>query len=251
MPSFRQAIARAINRSLAPMGVKLTKLDHDWSDVANFIPFERTRDAAKQANLTIGDYVDEVMNRTPGSSRAAVDFMASLGVFTRPPETIVEIGPGTGRYLEKVLKRVSPARYEIYETAGPWSEYLVKEYRVTLQPTDGYTMSATATRSADLVHAHKVFSTVPFIVTCSYWHEIIRAVRPGAWAVFDVMTERCLDGDAMTTWREANIRNGSFPAAMPREVAIQFFANAGFSLAGSVVLPMPPGKTELLVFKRG
>jgi hypothetical protein len=190
------------------------------------------------------------MNGMPGLSQSTIDKMASLGVFSEPMRAVVEIGPGTGRYLEKTLKAGRPPRYEIYETAGPWSAYLVKEYKVILQPTDGYSMSPTADGSADMVHAHKVFSGVPFMVTCCYWHEMARVIRSGGWAVFDMVTERCLGGDAMQNWAKSGIHNGSYPAVMPREVAVNFFANKGFSLAGSFIVPMPPGTTELLVFKR-
>jgi SAM-dependent methyltransferase len=240
-----------VNKSLAPVGIRITRLDnHDWNDVASFIPLERTLEAARAANMSVGDYVDSVMNGTPGSSQATIDKMASCAVFSEPLGTIVEIGPGTGRYLAKTLELAAPSRYEIYETAGPWSDYLVKEYDVVLKATDGYSLSGTPDNSADLVHAHKVFSTVPFMVTCCYWQEMARVIRPGGWAVFDVMTERCLSKDSMLIWSRCGIRNGSFPAVMPREVAIDFFTSNGFTLASSFIAPLPPGTTELLLFKR-
>src|SRR3990172_11640533 len=43
---------------------------------------------------------------------------------------------------------------------------------------------------------------------------------------------------------------GSYPAVMPREVALSFFRSQGFTLVDSFILQMPPGTTELLVFKR-
>jgi hypothetical protein len=249
--TLMRGVKSIVNRSLAPLGVAITSRNsHDWSDVANFIPFERTMAAAGQAGLSIGDYVDSVMNGVPGSSQGTIDKMAAVGVFSAPMDTIVEIGPGTGRYLEKTLKSCRPSRYEIYETAGPWSTYLVKEYDVILQPTDGYSLAGTPDGSADVVHAHKVFSTVCFMVSCCYWHEMVRAIRPGGWAVFDVVTERCLDPDSLQAWARSGTRNGTFPAVMPREVPLAFFARHGFTLAGSFIVPMPPGTTELLLFRR-
>jgi hypothetical protein len=250
-PSFLAKLKTAVNMSLAPVGVAIKRIDdHDWSDVANFIPFKQTMEAAQKAGMSVGDYADSIMNGVPGSSQSTIDKMASLGVFAEPMRTVVEIGPGTGRYLEKTLKAGRPSRYEIYETSEPWSAYLVKEYNVTPQPTDGASLSGTADAGADMVHAHKVFSTVPFIVACCYWHEMARVIRPGGWAVFDIVTERCLDGDAMLTWAKSGIRNGSYPAVMPREVAVSFFGRKGFTLSGSFIVPLPPGTTELLVFKR-
>jgi SAM-dependent methyltransferase len=251
-PPFLRAIKSAVNKLLAPIGISITRTDdHDWNDTANFIPFERIMERASKAKMSVGDYVDTVMNGVPGSSQSTIDKMASLGVFSEPMGPVVEIGPGTGRYLEKTLRAGRPSRYEIYETAGPWSAYLVKKYNVALQPTDGYSLSSTADSSADMVHAHKVFSTVSFMVTCCYWHEMARVIRPGGWAVFDVFTESCLAGEAMQIWAESGIRNGSYPAVMPREIAVSFFTGKGFTLAGSFIIPMPPATTELLVFKRG
>jgi hypothetical protein len=245
------ALKSAVNKSLAPVGLRIARTDdHDWDDVRTFIPFEGTIEAARVAGMSVGDYVDTVLNGVPGSSQSTIDKIASLGVFAEPMRTVVEIGPGTGRYLEKTLKIARPSRYEIYETATPWASYLVKEYQVALQPTDGYSLSNTADNSADMVHAHKVFSGTPFMVTCCYWHEMARVIRPGGWAAFDVLTERCLTTDAIRIWAQSGIRNDAYPAAMPREVATRFFTGKGFTLAGSFIVPMPPGTTELLVFKK-
>lgn len=248
------ALKQIAKKSLAVMGLKVSRIgrdsDHDWNDVATFIPFNHTMNAAAAAGLSVGDYVDSVMNKVPGSSQSTIDIMASLGVFSEPASTIVEIGPGTGRYLEKTMKAARPARYEIYETAGPWATYLVKEYNVVLQPTDGYSLSGTRDGSADLVHAHKVFSGVPFMVTCCYWREMARVIRLGGWAVFDVVTEQCLDVAAVLTWAKSGIHSGSYPAVVPRSVVEAFFASNGFTLAGSVIVPMNPGTTELLAFRR-
>ena len=198
---------KIVKKAFALVGMKVVRTqpdsDHDWSDAANYIPFKRTMDAARAAALSVGDYVDSVMNKVPGSSQNTIDKMASLGVFSTPVNTVVEIGPGTGRYLEKTLKAARPLRYEIYETAGPWARYLVEEYDLVLQPTDGYSLSGTQDNCADLVHAHKVFSSVPFMVTCCYWQEMVRVIRPGGWAVFDVVTEHCLDVAALETWAKS------------------------------------------------
>jgi hypothetical protein len=241
----------AVNKPLALIGVKITRIDdHDWSDVANYIPFERTVEAARAAGVPVADYVDTVMSGVPGSTQRTIDMMASSGVFSQPFDTVVEIGPGTGRYLEKTLTATRPSHYEIYETAGPWADYLVEKYNVVLQQTDGYSLSRTADNSADMVHAHKVFSTVPFMVSCCYWHEMARVIKRGGWAVFDVITERCLTSDMMEAWSKSGIRNGSFPAVMPRDVPVNFFTTNGFTLTASFQVPIPPGTAELLIFKR-
>jgi SAM-dependent methyltransferase len=247
--ALSRTTAVAVNKLLAPLDLRLTRR-HDWSNVANFIPFERTIEAARKEGISVGDYIDNVMSGTPGVTQDTIDKMTSLGVFSEPLRTIVEIGPGSGRYLEKTIKASRPARYEIYETARPWAQYLVQNYDVVLQPTDGYSLSSTADASADLVQAHKVFSGIPFMATCCCWQEMARVIRPGGWAVFDVITERCLGGNAMEVWAKSGIRNASYPAVMPRESALKFFSGAGFRLLGSFIVPLAPGTTELMIFRR-
>jgi hypothetical protein len=37
---------------------------------------------------------------------------------------------------------------------------------------------------------------------------------------------------------------------MPSEIVIDFFGARGFELAGSFLSPLPPGQTELFVFRK-
>lgn len=236
---------------LAPLGLRLSRAsDHDWSDTANFIPLESTLSAAREAQLSVGDYVDSVMNKTPGMTQRTIDAMEHWGVFRERPRRVLEIGPGTGRYLEKTIRRCQPELYQIYETASAWSSYLVQTYGVTLEKTDGSTLSSTPDQSVDLAQAHKVFSAVPFMVTCCYWHELVRVVRPGGWVVFDVLTESCLGDEGMLTWARSGTCNGTYPAVMPRSLTVGFFERRGFDVVSSQVVAMPPATTELFAFRR-
>ena len=132
--------------------------------------------AAAAAGLSVGDYVDVTYN-VAGATQGTIDGMSGLGVFSAPVETVLEIGPGSGRYLEKVVRKCAPARYEIYETAQAWADYLERRHRVVRQPASGSSLSDTADASIDLVHAHKVFVCTPFLITCRYWLEMLRVAR--------------------------------------------------------------------------
>lgn len=240
-----------MNAAVAPFGLQVTRrASHDWSDTRNFIPLQETLDAARRAGLSVGDYVDGVMNKIPGATQATMDGLAQLGLFSRPLDTVVEIGPGTGRYLEKTIAVCSAQRYEIYETSQAWAFYVATNFGVISQPTDGKTLSGTADASADLVHAHKVFSTIPFIATCAYWTEMARVAKPGGYVVFDIMTESCLDPNTLGRWVASGVDNGSYPAAMPRQVAIDYFDDQSFDLVGAFLVPMGSGKTEVLAFRK-
>src|SRR5262245_3101601 len=97
----KQAMKQAAKTVLSRSGVKV---GHDWADVSKFIPFEGTLEGAKRAGLSVGDYIDTVINKTPGATQSTIDQMVALGVFSGHIQSVVEIGPGSGRYLEKTIK---------------------------------------------------------------------------------------------------------------------------------------------------
>jgi hypothetical protein len=249
--NIRFLAKQGLNALLAQVGLKVARLGSpDTDDVRDFIPLEETVAAAERAQLSLGDYIDTVLNNIPGATQDTIDEMSRLGVFSTPIKTVVEVGPGSGRYLEKTVSACSPERYEIYETSSAWASYLASKYSLIAQLTDGRSLGSTPDRSADLIHAHKVFSTIPFLPTCTYWSEMARVARSGAYVVFDVMTETCLDVHTVETWIGSETQHGSYPAAMPRGVAIDFFTSRGFDLIGAFTIPMGPGKTEYFVFRR-
>ena len=139
----------------------------------------------------------------------------------------------------------------MYETATPWAAYVASEYGAVVQPTDGCSLRATATESMDLAQAHKVFSTIPFIETCRYWPEMARVTKPAGYVVFDIVTEDCLSAETLRIWANSTVPNGSsYPAIMPRRIAVGYFGSCGFTLAGTFLVPMGQGKTEVFVFKK-
>jgi hypothetical protein len=229
--------------------VRIAKNTHDWSDATQFIPLEETLAGAREANLPLGEYIDAKHN-VPGVTQETHDRLVALGVFNEKIDRVCEIGPGSGRFLEKTLRACKPSRFEIYETARDWSDWLVKTYRVIPQPADGATLAHTPSSSIDLVQAHKVFPCTLFMTTCSYFTEIVRVTRPGAWVVFDVMTETCMDDANVPLWLQKGTSR-IYPAIMPKAFVENFFKWHGFRLIGSFVVPMKPGRTECFVFRRG
>jgi hypothetical protein len=241
---------RVVKGALRRVGLDVRLAGHDWTDIESFIPFEATLKAAAAAGLPVGDYIDGVMNGIPGATQSTIDHMRALGVFAGPIRVVLEIGAGCGRYLEKTLLECGPERYEIYETAGPWASYLERTYPVVLRPTDGVTLAATLDDSVDLVQAHKVFSCTDLLATLHYWSEMARVAAPGGYVVFDVVTERCLSPEAIDRWVASGLQTGSYPAAVPRQSACRFFGSRGFRVTGSFTVPMGPGTTEVLAFRK-
>ncbi|MGW1208996.1 methyltransferase domain-containing protein [Streptomyces sp. NPDC002499] len=246
----KSAVKSGGKRLLERAGFHLVRSTTPSGGVDDFIPFEPTMRAARAAGLSVGDYIDEVMNGTPGATQSTVDELRNLGVFAAQPDTVLEIGPGSGRYLERTLKECAPSRYEIYETAEPWANYLVDTFGVVAQPVTGFSLDATPDDSVDLVQAHKVFNTLTFLGACRYFFEMARVTRPGGRIVFDVMTEKCLDPEAMRIWAtKGGTGHDSFPAAMPRRTCVDLFATLGFSLEADFLVPLGVAFTEVLVFK--
>jgi hypothetical protein len=176
--------------------------------------------------------------------------MARLGIFKDKIERVCEIGPGSGRYLEKILKICNPKYYEIYETANEWEKWLVQKYNVIPFPTDGRSLSHTPSQSIDLVQAHKVLPGQPSLWICQYFLEMARVVRDGGKVVFDIVTEECLDDITLETWIRSGAGYQHYPCLMPKQYAIDLFCKQGFSFVGSFFIPMEPGKTECMVFAK-
>jgi hypothetical protein len=257
--SFRRSILEkagaGANRILAPLGLKVSRVPatsrdfHDWGDITTYIPFAETIAGARQAGLPLGDYID-TQQGIAGATQTVIDKMKSYGVFDMPIHSLVEIGPGTGRYLEKTLCECSPDRCEVYETSVDWALYLAKTFPVIVQPTDGASLQPTPSGSIDLVQAHKVLSATPFTVTARYWCEMLRVAKPSAHIVFDMMTENCLTPAVVEAWAHLGIPiRSSYPAAIPYDVVVSFFAAHRAKLVGTFRSPLPPGETEVFVFR--
>lgn len=231
-------------------GFDITRSVNARGGIDDFLPFEPTIRAAQSAGLSLGDYIDEVINGTPGATKATIDGMRSLGVFADETATVLEIGPGSGRYLERIIEECAPSRYEIYETAAPWTDYLVDKFGVVAQPTSGSSLAPTPDSSVDLVQAHKVFCGVTFLISARNFLEMARVARPGGRIVFDVMTETCLDPDSVRVWAERGEGHDTYPAAMPRQTCVDLFGTLGCTLVGGFTVPMGVGSTEVLVFRK-
>ncbi|MFJ3880208.1 methyltransferase domain-containing protein [Streptomyces sp. NPDC090077] len=246
------ALKAGVRRLVRRTGFDIVRSTDNRGGVDDFIPFEATIRAARASGLSVGDHIDAVMNGTPGATQFTIDELRSLGVYAAGPRTVLEIGPGSGRYLEKTLKECSPERYEIYETAAPWAGYLVETFGAVARPAEGSSLAPTPDASIDLVQAHKVFNTVTFLCASRYFFEMARVARPGGRIVFDVMTERCLDPATVRTWAtRGGAGHDTYPTPIPRGTCVDLFGTLGCTLEASFLAPMGVATTEVLVFAKG
>jgi hypothetical protein len=217
-----------------------------------FLPFKETLAAAKAAGLSVGDFI-ESRHRTGARTvvEETMEGLAALGVFEAHIDKICEIGPGSGRYLEKIVARCQPKVYEIYETSNEWRNWLVEQYGVIARQCDGRTLVGTESDSVGLVHAHRVFPGTPFLNTVSNFLEMARVVRPGGWIVFDMMTEECFRPDHLQAWFDADPWKWAWsPHMTSRAYTVQLFAERNVSLVGSFTVPHFPAVTECIVFRK-
>lgn len=242
--SAKRRMLMGVNQVLSLAGVELIRKDKEFQD---YIPLKKTLADAEQAGMPLGDYIDMRFN-VPGTTQKTIDKMAELGVFSGKVDRVCEIGPGSGRYLAKVVELCKPGYYEIYETSKDWREWLAQKYGVVSQNTDGASLSSTPSQSLDLVHTHKVLYGNPIITIGRYLLEMARVVKDGGYAVFDLVTEDCLADELLDKWISSGVDHAH--SMTSKQFAIDFFTRRGFQYLGGFIVPMEPGVTEYFVFKK-
>jgi Methyltransferase domain len=242
---FKKAVRNKLNILLGPVGFQLLR-PGERDHIKSYQPFKRTLEAARRAGLSVGDYIDSKF-QVPGATQATIDRLCEFGVFDKKIQSVCEIGPGSGRYLEKVQRLCAPQSYEIYEPEQEWSDWLERTYAVTAHESDGRCLGNTANNSVDLVHAHKVFVCLLFVVACQYFDEMIRVTRPGGQIVFDIVSESCMPDTMLEKWISSTI---IYPCMLPRNFVTEYFTRKGCSLRSSFFAPMMPGQSEYLVIAK-
>ncbi len=248
--SFARAAKRQINRTLRAAGVQLVRTGpRPFEEFRDYIPFKETLTAAEAEGLSVSDYIDRRYN-VPGATQETIDRLVAAGAIGPSVRRLCEIGPGSGRYLERTIAACRPDHVEIYETAEEWRGFLVSKHGVLARPADGSTLGATPAGSIDLVQAHKVFVGLPLVATFRYLREMLRVVAPGGHVVFDMMTEPCMTDEVVDRWLSIPASYSYYPSMVPRQYLIDFFERRGCGVATTFVVPNTPGKTECFAFVR-
>ncbi|MFE2556377.1 hypothetical protein ACFXGT_10130 [Streptomyces sp. NPDC059352] len=72
------------------------------SGVGDLLPLRGVHTGRPGAvGMSIGDYLDDVMNGTPGATRSTIDALRALGVYAAAPDTVLEIGPPAGTWRRR------------------------------------------------------------------------------------------------------------------------------------------------------
>ena len=211
-----------------------------------YISAEETISTASKLGLSVCEYVESVWNQKGGTQFIVDSINAYFDL--KKVKNVLEIGAGTGRYLEKILAIVHPDTYESYEVAEDWARWLAKTYHITSHNADGKTLNMTKDNSIDFLHAHGVFVFLPFLVTISYFQEIARVVKSGGYVVFDIYAEDCFDDDILKKWLSSK---HSYPCFLSTDYTVGFFGSHGFELRGSFHNPKHgQGKSKYLIFQK-
>ena len=235
------------NLMLGLLNLKLVKTNHITSNSNNlgYISATETIKNANKEGLTVCDYVEKMWNQV-GETDKIIDSMEKYGAFEYTNPAICEIGAGTGRYMDKVIEKCNPKRYESYETANDWSAWLQKEYPIISHPTDGFSLKFTSDNSIDIAHAHGVFVYLKFLDNIRYFNEIKRVIKPNGIIVFDCYTEECMTAELLNNWLQSQ---HNFPVVLPNDYIISYFEKFNFKLVGNFFNAHGQGKSKYFVFK--
>jgi hypothetical protein len=241
---YKRMMLNKVNKIFAWSGLELTRKGHEFQD---YIPWKQTLQDAEKSGLSLSDYIDNTFN-VPGTTQLTINKMMELGVFNSQIRRVCEIGPGSGRYLEKIVSLCHPDYYEIYETSIDWRNWLVEKFKVVAQPTDGASLSSTPSKSMDLIHTHKMLYGNSILIIFRYFMEMIRVVKDDGVIVFDLLTAECMNNELLEKWVASGVTHAC--SMTPKQVALDYFTGHGFCYVGGFIVPMAPGLTEYFVFKK-
>jgi phospholipid N-methyltransferase len=184
---------------------------------------EETIAAAKAAGLSICEHRERlaINPKAIGRRDRTMAKIAETGALT-DCRRMLEIGPGTGMYLEKALELAKPEVCEIYEIDDAWARFLVAEYdgrhgcKVVRRAANGEDLSHTADASCDIVFAHGVFVYLPMLRSVDYLAEAARVTKPGGYIAFDCFLASSLAEPGVVEAWKATAQY--YPVAIPDDL---------------------------------
>lgn len=218
--SLKQILKNFLSRSINKYGYRLEKTGLDYLNPSVVV------NEAKNNNLSLCEYLESTNKGGVGVRRDEIIKNIVDTIHLKKPN-IVEIGAGTGMYLEKFISNFNPTKYEVYETNLNWVDYLKKTYIsnecLKFCIADGRTLNQTKSDTVDLVAAHGVFVYLPIIQTINYLNEMYRSCKVGGFIVFDCFTNDNFKMDVINNWLNDE-HEYTFPVVVSIQL-IEEFAN--------------------------
>jgi SAM-dependent methyltransferase len=214
---MKTVIKSILQAPFRAFGYQITKLPRSKG---SYIDAKVTIEAASASRQTIREYVETLWNQE-GQTAKVIEQMNDAGCLL-PCNRVLEIGAGTGRYLELILPKVHPQQYEVYELDQDWADYLAHQYapQVISQPTEGTNLRYTTNESCDLVHAHGVFVYLPVLSAFEYFYEMIRVCKKSGYIVFDCYSDVEFTVETIENWLKSIDR---YPVVLPSQSILDFF----------------------------
>lgn len=191
----------------------------------NYISCEKTVTEARALGLSVCDYVEKIWDQQ-GQSEMVIEKLSQYGFF-KPDITLLEIGAGTGRYIDHVLKKFNISTIYSYETALDWSYWLEKMYapKLVRREADGFNLSFENDQSIDNITAHGVFVYLPVLHSYNYFKEMSRVLKPGGWMAFDIYDSENFNLAMIETWLMKG--KNYYPVILDKKMIIEFFKQQG------------------------
>ena len=248
MLNLKAVAKRLVRSAVSAAGYTLTPKGNAYFDADVIIK------AAAAAGCSVPDYLDRFSVGGLGKRRDEIMEKLIVSGAVKPCEAIVEIGAGSGMYLERFVELCRPARYEVYEPNRGWKRYLRDTFRsranLLLHDADGRTLNQTADESADLVTAHGVFVYLPVVVSLEYLREAVRVCRVGGFLIFDCFTSDTFGLDEILSFREHS-GGYDFPVVINAAVIDAFCSRFCLKRAASFDMTYHAAKNSYFVLQKG
>lgn len=231
------------NKIIKPFGYKISQLGYN---IGGYISATEIVSSARREGISVCDYIEKMWD-IKGQTQLVIDNMDLMGSFNYKSPKILEIGAGTGRYMEKIITKTSPQQYESYETAKDWSDWLSSTYKIISQKADGLSLKDTTSGTIDLLHSHGVIVYLPLMVSWSYFLEISRVMKKNGTVVFDIYSEKVMDKPTVIKWINSN---QYYPTFLSKDYVVSIFSGENFTFIGEFLNKHGEGKSHYLVFRK-
>lgn len=241
---MKQFIKKVLQKYLLKKGLQITTIGEGYFSPGDVVP------KAKEANLSLAEYLEN--NNIGGVGKRRDEIVRKIvEAINIPNASILEIGTGTGMYLEKLYPIFNCKNYEVYETNWQWVNYLKEEYtdfeNIKFQLTDGKSLAYTKTESIDMVSAHGVLVYLPILVTINYLHEMYRVCKKGGYLIFDCFTDENFSLATAQQWYQDK-HNYTFPVVTSLHLINDFKSHYNLQLVKTFSAPYHASVSTYFIF---
>lgn len=244
--TIKNLIKNFIDRSLNKYGFRLQPTGSGYFNPSDVVP------QAMQMNLSLCEYLEKTNKGGVGVRRDFIVEEIFKTVHLQSPN-ILEIGAGTGMYVEKFISNYNPAQYEVYETNQNWVEYLKKEYaskgNLKFHYADGMSLHQTMSKSVDLLTMHGVTVYIPVIESLNYLYEMYRVCKKDGFIIFDCFTDENFTLNTVNQWLEDKYKY-TFPVVIPMKLINEFVEKNNLNLIKKFDIHYHASKSTYFIYKK-